>query len=657
MRFLSLFLLSLPLSIPGLAQPRPGWQDDQFDAMSVAQLESRLTGIDDQLQDLSSYSLRGGTGSIGYRSFWQDDSQWIEIKLDRAYPIDEIVLVPCLWRHSTRGFLADAFPRRIRVFGGIDPDGPGTEIAAYQQTPGTLKGIEPLVLPTSPLLASWIRIEASELTDRYFDKHSVLQLAEIMVFSGSENVALHCPVTASSSDRRGLSGAWHEHFLVDGFTPYLMDSARGSSSMAFVAFADVGSSFTLDLGAPFLLSSLNLHGVEQSDTVPQAYSEALGIPHRFLLEGSLLPDFSPKVSLFDFEKKSNKSTGPIIMVRFPAVSCRYIRLTPTVPPLLLNQPTADNRIGFAEIELFSNGENVALHSAVTSAGLKYGQRTLTALTDGNNLYGQILPIRKWMNELALRGALERERPVVLAELNLRYEQQKNLLARMIQLVFLLLIVIGFVILIDRHLRLRKINQVRERIAADLHDELGADIHTIGLISDLAKRSLHAPGELEQLLDEIRIYTERSGEAARYCTNILEARGVCEDLVEAMMQFANRILADLEHDVSFQNEETLKRLDSHKRIDLLLFYKESLTNIIRHSGATKVFTHVTVENNILSLVVGDDGKGLDLATAGKPPPSLQRRAKLLGAKISTQASPSGGSQINLTLKTRKSRFRP
>lgn len=654
MRLTPLFLLFLPLSVLGSSEKRLETQDDKFDPMTVAQLESRLSAIDEQLQALSSYSLRGGTGAIGYRSFWQDDSQWIEIKLDRVYPIDEIILVPCLWRHPTRGFLADGFPRQIRVLGGTDPDGPGTEIATFQQSQDIPQGIEPLVLSTSRVQASWIRIEATGLTDRYFDKHRVLQLAEIMVFSGPENVALHRPVTTSSSDHRGLSGAWHERFLVDGFTPYLMDSAQGASSNAFIAFAEEGSSFTLDLGAPVTISRLHLHGVEQSDTVPQAYAEGLGIPRRIRIEGSEHPDFAQTVVLFDFEKKGNQSTGPIITTRFPPVSCRYVRLSPLIAPLSPGQQAARNRIGFAEIEVFAHGENVALHSAVTSEGLNFGQRTLAALTDGNNLYGAILPLREWMNELARRGALERERPHVIAELNLRYERQKTLLSWMIQLVFLLLVIIGFVILIHRHLQLRKINQVRQRIAADLHDELGANIHTIGLISDMAKRSIDSRPELEGLLDEIRTYTERSGEAARYCTNIMEARGICEDLVAEMNQFAHRILADLEHEVSVEGQEIIKNLDPHKRIDLLLFYKECLTNILRHSGATKAYTRIEANRKTLTMTVRDNGKGL-AAASSEPPPSLQRRAKLLGAKISAQHAPSGGLQINLHLKTRGPRF--
>jgi signal transduction histidine kinase len=309
-------------------------------------------------------------------------------------------------------------------------------------------------------------------------------------------------------------------------------------------------------------------------------------------------------------------------------------------------------MGFAEIEIYSEGGNVALGKAVTSEGLRYGNRKLEAVTDGNNLYGKILPVREWMAELALRGALERERPFVARELNYRFDKQKALLTRMIQLVVLLSVGIAFLLLIDRIIRQRKISQVRERIAADLHDDLGANIHTIGLISDMAKNSVDSRGELLELLDQIRDFTERSGEAARYCTNILEARGICEDLVHEIEQFSSRLLADMEHETTFKGEQYLHALSAHKRIDLLLFFKECLTNVLRHSGATKVTSLIYADQKSVAIIVTDNGRGLIKTNNGKIPYSLRRRARLLGARLKTEAPAQGGTRLILRLNTRK-----
>ena len=274
------------------------------------------------------------------------------------------------------------------------------------------------------------------------------------------------------------------------------------------------------------------------------------------------------------------------------------------------------------------------------------------MTDGNNLYGKILPIQDWLKELARRHDLKTSRPYIVAELSKRYAQQKTNLKRVSWLAVLLAIGICATILIDRFIQMRQTTQLKERFAADLHDELGANLHTIGLLSDLARASIEAREELIDILEQVRIFTERSGAAARNCTNMLEAKGICEDLVESMNRSSTRLLADLDHDIEFKGQDKLKKLKPRKRIDLFFFYKECLTNIIRHSKATKVTTTLIANSKAIDLTITDNGKGISTTFDKKQiPPSLKRRARLLGATV-TAFSSEKGTRIHLKLNTRK-----
>jgi signal transduction histidine kinase len=192
-----------------------------------------------------------------------------------------------------------------------------------------------------------------------------------------------------------------------------------------------------------------------------------------------------------------------------------------------------------------------------------------------------------------------------------------------------------------------IEETRKRIAADLHDELGADLHAIGLLSDLALSARAAPERLGDLLQRMRSLTERTGKAARNCTNLLEAENLHGDLVNDMRHAATRILADMEHQIEFEGEAVLRHLSPRKRIDLLLFYQESLINIIRHSGATCAHTRLSVAEGTITLVVTDNGCGLD----GQVPASLNRRARLLGAEVKVDPSVLKGACIVLRLERR------
>lgn len=625
--------------------------------LSLHQLEQRRREIDAQLKSIATYSLGSGLGAIGYRSNsheTEDHAEWIEVDLGAAVPLDEIILVPTIRRDPASGFQADAFPKALRVRAGRGPDRDGEIVAEYLGQSRLLPRIAPVVIPGGGRRVSWIRIEALTLSKRDFDGRYVFQLAEILAFSGQENVALRKPVKSAAGNQPSVAPGWAEAYATDGVLPYLMAAADGKRSVAYVSRFELGDApaITIDLGSVQRINQLHLHAVDQSDTVPQAFAGDFGIPHVLRVDGASLPDFSDAKGLLELRRQTIYDVGPILMRTFPATDCRYVRLrslegssNPLYGPL-------GDRFGFAEIEICSNGQNVALHRPVTANfNAEAGIRRLPNLTDGRNYYGSILPLRDWLNQLAARHELESERPLVVAELNGRYSRQR---AQFVQLAWLTALlgcgVVG-VALASRLQRRRAIAQIRTRIAADLHDELGADLHAIGLLSDLAKVQATDPGKLADLLDRTRALTERAGQAARYCTNMLEAPGLYGNLAEDVRRASARILADLEHTLEIDGAESLEKLDLQKRIDLLLFYQECLINIIRHSGATLVRARLWVENGRIHLLVADNGQGLQ----GAVPSSLKRRARLLGAQLEAEKSQGGGLQVRLRLRLHRWRL--
>jgi signal transduction histidine kinase len=621
--------------------------------LSLTLLESRLLEIDAQLAQLANYHLGGGVGAIGSRSNGYDTAElgeWVEIEFGDAVPLDEVVLVPAIRRDGVNGFQSDGFPKAFRLRAGTSGDHTGKIVAEFTGRDGLLPRIAPVVIPCHGMKASWIRIEATILSRREFDANFVLQFAEILAFSGEENVALHKSVRFPSNHERSTAPGWPDAAVVDGFLPYLMVAAAGNKSVAFLSSSDLGDqpSLTLDLGRSLPLSRLHLHAVDQSDTVPQAFSGDIGLPRLLRVLGANMADFSDARVLVELRHDSLYDVGPILMATFPATNCRYVRLVAVKMNHDQLLPSATPRLGFAEIELFSNGHNVALdRPVVANFKTQDPARPLSSLTDGRNFYGPILPVRTWLNQLTLRHELERERPLISAELNRRYAQQKTNLARLAGLAAVLACGVVVIVLVNRVRQQRVIEETRKRIAADLHDELGADLHAIGLLSDLAISARAAPERLGDLLQRMRSLTERTGKAARNCTNLLEAENLHGDLVNDMRHAATRILADMEHQIEFEGEAVLRQLSPRKRIDLLLFYQESLINIIRHSGATCAHTRLSVAEGTITLVVTDNGCGLD----GQVPASLNRRARLLGAEVKVDPSVLKGACIVLRLERR------
>jgi signal transduction histidine kinase len=632
-----------------------GWSAAPLAELSLDQLERRKQDIDQQLRRIATYSLGSGLGAIGYRSRSgdaPDRPEWIEISLGRTVKLDEIVLVPTIRRDTTNGFQADAFPRALRVFAGLGPAHTGTLIAEFTGDADLLPRIAPVVIPCGGLAAEWIRIEAVALSLRAFDGRYVFQLAEVLAFSGQENVALRRPVRSSSVGAPPAAPGWAESFVNDGVLPYLMAVAGAKGSVAFLTQFELGDDPTIaiDLGAVQRITRVHLHAIDQSDTVPQAFAGDFGLPPLLRIEGATSADFANATVLAEIRHETIYDVGPILMWTVPPADCRYVRLrgigrSPTGPLYGL----IGERFGFAEIEIFSGERNVALHRPVsTTFKAEGGVRQIAHLTDGMNYYGPILPVRTWLNQLATRHELERERPQVTAEIDRRHAAQRTQLTGLAWLAGLLALGVVGIALGSRLQRQRAIEHTRRRIAADLHDELGADLHAVGLLSDVAKSAAAADQKLVGLLQRMRALTARAGHAARHCTNLLEAPGLFGDLADDLRRASARLLADLEHHLEIAESELLPTLAPQRRIDLLLFYQECLTNILRHSGATRVATRLWINGGRLHLTVSDNGQGLH----GELPASLQRRARLLGASLAARKSDAGGLEIDLCLKLRR-----
>ena len=632
----------------------------QLEALSLSQLEQQLTEIDAELGQLASFTVRGGTGSVGYYSSTHRDpdaKESIRVELAKESSIEEVVLVPVLFRHAKTGLQSTSFPVAFRVLVGT---GQTThEVASFSEEDQLLPRIAPLTISFPPVKASWVSIETSTLSSMLdSDRVYRLELSEIMVFSGKENVAL--PLQKSEGTKRSVKNHKESRairFLTDGFSPYLMDAGDGESSRTKVIrikSRQAEASLNIDLKTSQPVHQINLHTADVSFSIPMREFSCWAVPRHVRVTGANESDFSDEMFLCEFEQHSIYDNGPILMRPFMEKRCRYIRLTIIDPRPVVSLDQYENGFAFSEIEVLSHSQNIAQDAPVTgSSGLSYRRGALERITDGLNNYGKILPLREWMNQLARRHDLERERPLVVAELDRRYNSQQTHLRRMIWLSALLAVGILITFLISRMLRQRSIFQTRERIAANLHDELGANLHAIGILGDLAKQEVSDAGAderwatLNHYINETRTLTEQTAKMAQHCTNMLEAHEIHENLVEEMKNTGERLLADLEHHLSFTDTDRLQRLHPRRRIGLYLFYKESLTNIIRHARATRVETHLSADKNRISLIIHDNGVGV-----ATPPPSLKRRARLLKAKLSVETPADGGTKITLWFRPRR-----
>ncbi|WPJ95679.1 hypothetical protein SH580_19865 [Coraliomargarita algicola] len=621
--------------------------------LSISVLENRLLEIDSRIAELAEFSFQTGVGSNGNRSDSHTEPnhrEWFQVELEGFQNIDQIILVPHIVKDSKLGVISDGFPAELEIIAGTAMHPEGELITQFRPTDGD-QHIAPYTFATPGLQASWIRIQATELSPRAWDLKYNLQLAEILIFEGNHNHALGSKVTASSQSR-GYDSSRNERYLVDGFMPYTMNAASGEQSIAMmvrISEPHAPLAISIDLEDAYQLDRIHLHRIELSNNMPLSKGFDFGMPRRLLIEGSNQADFSESTVLLDLHLKNAYESGPIIMRDLNPQACRFVRLTAVEPFIDTLMPEPTIAFGFAEIELFSNQTNVAYQKTPTT-NFEYSSyaRPLTKLTDGQNFYGTILPIREWLEQLEERYHLEAERPLIRAELDRRYARQSITLRRMSWLAMLLTTGIVVVILVDRILRLRQIARIRERFAADLHDDLGASLHTIGLLGDIALSSVDSPERLKTALTRSRELTKRAGAAIRHCTD-LQTMGRVGDLEQDIRRIAERMLVNSDYTISVQGANYFNKLKPRLKMDLFLFVKESITNIVKHSNADQVSIEMNANSSLIEIKIQDDGRGLPDDKEQKVPPSLKRRARVMHASISISHSAEYSTIIHLCRK--------
>jgi ligand-binding sensor domain-containing protein/signal transduction histidine kinase len=184
----------------------------------------------------------------------------------------------------------------------------------------------------------------------------------------------------------------------------------------------------------------------------------------------------------------------------------------------------------------------------------------------------------------------------------------------------------------------KVQRVRNKIASDLHDEVGSNLTRISLYADLAQQEFH-DGSNKSYLSGI---SDLSRDAVSMMSDIIWSVDNSSDsmssLILRMKDFAFEALQAQHIEIDFIEKDLNhdKVLDPIFKQNLYLIFKEAITNIIKHADATKVQVQLMNENNHFRLSVHDNGKGiLHTNEKGNGLLNMQRRAKTLGSKLTIE----------------------
>lgn len=200
--------------------------------------------------------------------------------------------------------------------------------------------------------------------------------------------------------------------------------------------------------------------------------------------------------------------------------------------------------------------------------------------------------------------------------------------------------LGFLIYLISKSRLRRaleLEKVRTRIATDLHDDIGANLTRISLLSEVARQN--AENGNGNLLSSIAdIARESVSSMNDIVWAIAPEHDSLSDLTRRMRSFAEEMFALSDIELEFQADAADLKLSVGVRRDLLLIFKEAVNNAAKHSDCTRVQIYFGFENSLLLLQIKDDGKGFDTNEIyeGQGLRSILRRADSLGGYLTIEA---------------------
>jgi signal transduction histidine kinase len=182
---------------------------------------------------------------------------------------------------------------------------------------------------------------------------------------------------------------------------------------------------------------------------------------------------------------------------------------------------------------------------------------------------------------------------------------------------------------------------RKRIAADLHDDLGAKLLTIVHTSESERISTLAREALEEMRLSVRGLT---GKPVR----------VADALADWRVETVGRLgQAGIEADWRSPTEEGEQRLAARTYVQTTRILREATSNIIKHSGASFVKVRCAIGAEDFVLVIQDNGKGISTEMSGKLDRgqgmySMKNRAKQMQGQCLVESGPGYGTVIRLTL---------
>ncbi len=221
---------------------------------------------------------------------------------------------------------------------------------------------------------------------------------------------------------------------------------------------------------------------------------------------------------------------------------------------------------------------------------------------------------------------------------------------------IILIALGIasvVLLINRYRLRRRMEELelRNRIAADLHDEVGSSLSSIHLLSQMANTPATQDAVRTSIISKMSINAQETMEKMSDIVWMIKPEENDQASLESRMR---KFLFDIAESKSIECNFTAHDLERLKlsmveRRQVYLLFKEAVNNAVKYSGSKTIDVLFGQEQGMVKLIVADKGAGFDVSrkSSGNGLRNMQKRAEELGGKFICDTKSGEGTTIALT----------
>ncbi|HYV90647.1 MAG TPA: two-component regulator propeller domain-containing protein [Chitinophagales bacterium] len=207
----------------------------------------------------------------------------------------------------------------------------------------------------------------------------------------------------------------------------------------------------------------------------------------------------------------------------------------------------------------------------------------------------------------------------------------------------------------RQVQRTKIENLRNRIAHDLHDEIGSTLGSISFYSEASVRQL-MQGKSDKALDILERIGSNSRLMIEHMSDIVWSVSAANDTMEKIILRMKRFAEDQCHSneirvyFSCSNDVMKLNLGMAERKNFFLIFKEAVYNSVKHSGCEELHITLNLKNGKPELMIKDNGSGFNHQQPesynGNGLPGMKQRANEMNAMLEVISVGNNGTMIHL-----------